>query len=618
MVRQRGGRGGSALSSFLRENNISASAIASAHQRRVQDAEAAAETAGHAQSSAVNDQDDEEVEVVDSEQQDVAGPSSTFRGLSAAEARKRKRKELHEIHKIKLTKEFKKARRFEKDSGKDDDEIAREILMSDRKRSKAVLKDFMPGQTDNCEICQKRFTVTPYTRAGPNGGLVCPKCGKNLADEDDGKKKTKNATNGSVGRPKTKGKKRLGGFGVGTKSLVTLCVETIAANISLADSFGDLPPVAVDRIARMLSKRRLMSPETLELFIQCQPENVSIYDASKLEKDHFIRIFQVCPTIKGLKLYNAIQFRDEVMEYLTGRELSLEHLYLAGANLLTESCWRNYLLAKGKDLKSLRVYFTDKQFNVGVIQTISESCSSLERLKICHNQGISNEDLKYVACTPSLQHVSLHLVQDTRTLAYVNIIEHLGKNLQTFSIRMVPYVGDGLLEAIHKNCTQLSKLRITHSEAMTDAGFTELFTGWKNKALRVIDFEKSFPMTNEDIEEGNPGKIGLHSSGFKAMMSHSGHKLKKLNLHGCQYLSSQAFEEVFASDKRYPDLVDMEISFCEAVTDFIVGLIYQSCPKLQKLNVFGCMKVSNPRVPRGKVLIGVPNARGMKTLGTKD
>ncbi|KAI0893309.1 RNI-like protein [Annulohypoxylon nitens] len=609
-------RGGSALSSYLRDNNISASAIASAHRQRMQDAEAAAETAGHTHNSTVNDQDDQEV--VDNEQQDITGPA-TFRGLSAAEARKRKRNELHGLHKIKLSKEFKKKRRFSWNAKKDDDELAREIMESDPKWTKrAAIKEFMAGQTDNCEVCQKRFTVTPYTRAGPNGGLVCPQCGKNLPDEDDGKKKTKNIANGPVGRPKAKGKKRVGSFGIGTKSLATLCVETIAANISLADSFGDLPPVAVDLISRMLSKRRLMSADTLELFIQCQPENVSIYDASQLEKDHFIRIFQVCSKITELKLYNAIQFKDEVMDYLTGRELSLEHLYLAGANLLTETCWRNYLLAKGRYLKSLRVYFTDQQFNSGVIQATSEFCQSLERLKIYHNQGITNDDLKYVARTPSLRHVSLHLAQETETRAYVDIIQHLGKILQTFSIRMVPQVGDELLEAIHENCTQLSKLRITHSEVMTDAGFVQLFTGWKNKPLRFIDFEKCYPMTNEDIDEDNSDKVGLHSKGFQAMMNHSGHKLKRLNLHGCQYISSKAFEEVFASGKRYNDLVEMELSFCEAVTDLIVGLVYQSCPKLQKLNVFGCMKVRDPRVPRGKVIIGIPNARGMKTFGTAD
>ena len=36
----------------------------------------------------------------------------------------------------------------------------------------------LPGQLENCEICDKRFTVTPYSKTGPDGGLLCVKCSK--------------------------------------------------------------------------------------------------------------------------------------------------------------------------------------------------------------------------------------------------------------------------------------------------------------------------------------------------------------------------------------------------------------------------------------------------------
>jgi DNA repair protein RAD7 len=35
-----------------------------------------------------------------------------------------------------------------------------------------------PGQFEHCEICSKRFTVTPYSKSGPDGGLLCTPCGK--------------------------------------------------------------------------------------------------------------------------------------------------------------------------------------------------------------------------------------------------------------------------------------------------------------------------------------------------------------------------------------------------------------------------------------------------------
>lgn len=146
----------SALTDFLASHNISAQQINLDYQARVQDAQrqaeaAAAETAAEAHEE-VSDQEED-----------------------AAERKKRKRKEEKAIAKIKASKEFKK-RKFEHqqddpDADSDSDALARDML----KKPKAPPK---PGQFANCEVCEKRFTVTPYTLSGQDGGLLCTKCGK--------------------------------------------------------------------------------------------------------------------------------------------------------------------------------------------------------------------------------------------------------------------------------------------------------------------------------------------------------------------------------------------------------------------------------------------------------
>ena len=115
----------------------------------------------------------------------------------------------------------------------------------------------------------------------------------------------------------------------------------------------------------------------------------------------------------------------------------------------------------------------------------------------------------------------------------------------------------------------------------------------------------------------NPDSVGLCSEGFKALMKHSGHKVRQLNIHACRHISREAFEEVFHENAHYPELRDLEISFCE-VTDFILGSIFRACPSIREVNVFGCMKVRSVRVPRGVILAGVPNAQGMMTEGADD
>jgi len=81
---------------------------------------------------------------------------------------------------------------------------------------------------------------------------------------------------------------------------------------------------------------------------------------------------------------------------------------------------------------------------------------------------------------------------------------------------------------------------------------------------------------------------------------------------------SESFEKVFAADKKYPELREMNVSFCQAVNDFVVGCIFRSCERLKTLKVFGNFGVRDVKVPKGRILIGVPNAMGMQIEGTED
>ncbi len=81
--------------------------------------------------------------------------------------------------KIKQSKEFKRRKFAEKnkkrekgadgdddddnDGEYDDESIARNMLY---KKAQP-----MPGQFENCEVCEKRFTVTAYSKTGPEGAL---------------------------------------------------------------------------------------------------------------------------------------------------------------------------------------------------------------------------------------------------------------------------------------------------------------------------------------------------------------------------------------------------------------------------------------------------------------
>lgn len=496
---------------------------------------------------------------------------------------------------------------YDSDDESGEDEAARAMF----EESMAPL----PGQMDNCEICDKRFTVTAYSRSGPDGGLLCPKCTKDL-DKDDGSARKKRKT--AAGRQRRQLQSSLlDGIYPGAKDLITLCVETLARNVDQADDFGDLPAPLVDRLAAILSKKRLLNSATFDLFLRPYNETITVYDGAKLSSDDYIKIFQIVPKVKNLRLRNAIQFKNKVMDHLLATTVELESLSVHGANLIDDERWNSFLAQKGSHLKALKVYYTDGHFGDEQLELLPKLCPGLDRLKISHNQKVTDKGIAHIANLANLQHLSLELYKPTSSPPYVDIINGIGPHLRTLSLATVLSIDDSVLEAIHENCQHLVKLRITDNEVLTDEAFAHLFTNWHNPPLTYIDLHKCRHIDAADPRE-NPDGIGLCSLGFEALMAHSGSSLKYIDINSCRHISRESFEAVFAPGKLYPELTNMNLSFCRNVNDFVVGCIFRTCPKIKTLEVFGNFGVREVRVPKGKILIGVPNAMGMQIEGTEE
>ena len=496
----------------------------------------------------------------------------------------------------------------------DDDKDGGEQSVVDLIRARA-------GFVDHCEICSKKFTVTPYTKTGPNGGLLCADCGRALNSDrmpDAKRPKPKPVAKGLGKKRDIQSRIMDRTFKVGAKDLTTLCVETLARNVELAESLGDLPPHLIDKTARLLSKRRLVNSKTVSLFVQPSTEVLKIYDGAKLTEQDLINCFTVPQKLHTFKIRNGIHFSDSVVAYLTTREIELQHLSVHGANLLSDDQWKAFLAAKGQHLRTLKVHFTDKYFGDEVIAAIVAHCPNLKALGLTHIGQLSAEAIRELAGLRNLNYLSLLLNDNIPAEAYQDLLEKVGPGLTTLSLRHALKADDGVLEAIREHCTSLVKLRITECINFTDAAFTKLFSEWENKTLEHIDLAKCRhldALQAQDVESG----IGICSNGFRALMEHYGRKLRHVNVESARYITAEAFDEVFGEGKEYPELKHLELSFCEKVTDYTVEKVFKTCPVLRELIVFGCLRVQGlVRVPNGKLLIGVPNVMGMIMEGADD
>jgi hypothetical protein len=149
--------------------------------------------------------------------------------LESPEDPVKKRKRQQAIARIKNSKEFAKRKaRFsgDYDDEEDDDSLALKIH-EEKNRPQ-------PGQLANCEICDKRFTVTPYSKAGPNGGLLCVDCSKKQR-ADEKKPPAKKRAPG-IGRRQNQANLLDGLTPHGTQSLLETCIKVCPWHLTVKSS----------------------------------------------------------------------------------------------------------------------------------------------------------------------------------------------------------------------------------------------------------------------------------------------------------------------------------------------------------------------------------------------
>ena len=190
------------MTDFLASNNISAAQINADYERRQAEARQREEQEATERGEAVKREngDDEEVEdCVD----------------IASNKKKRKRQQEKTLAKIKAGKNA-KSKKKSKGADSDNEDVDWEMYAKRKP---------LPGQLENCDICEKRFTVTPYSKTGPDGGLLCTKCSKDQDAEKKRDEKTKKQLFGRDKRRQVQSNLLDGVVQIGSKSLQELCIK---------------------------------------------------------------------------------------------------------------------------------------------------------------------------------------------------------------------------------------------------------------------------------------------------------------------------------------------------------------------------------------------------------
>lgn len=579
------------MTDFLASHNISAQQIQQDYQQRLADAERLQREATEADAAEKeNEQDDDD----DSE--------------DPVEKKKRKRKEEKALLKIKQSKEFKRRKAEqeldESDIDLDEDDLARNMMAKAKP---------LPGQLDNCEICEKRFTVTPYSGTGPDGGLLCGKCSKELKDEakkEAAANKKKNKAPAPRGRKRqTESDRLMGDVKSGAKSLVSMCVRKVANVVNDIEEFGDMPQDILDRLSQILSKQRVLTPRVLDLFLRPDVDRIVVYDCGKLETEDFQRIFGTMPHVEIVNLRFAGQLKDGPLLYMADKCKRIRHLQLGATNLVSDPTWVELFAKRGPQLESFKVSELNDSMRDETVEVMVKECRNLKRLKIRQCTHLTEASLDSLSTLTSLEHLTLAIAQDASSSTLVNLVTNLGPNLRTLCLENYQDLDDEVLDAIKNYCPKLSKLRITGSNICHDTAFASLF----DNNCPFPPLVRADVCENREIDSMNPDgpeedTIGFGTLALSNLLQHSGSRLERLDLKSDRHISHATLLECFDGVKQYPSLKDIDLSFVRAVDDVVVAGIFQSCPSLAKLALFACFNARGAGIPGGIAVVGLPNA----------
>lgn len=314
------------------------------------------------------------------------------------------------------------------------------------------------------------------------------------------------------------------------------------------------------------------------------------------------------PKVQSLNLRNAGQFKDEVIDYIIERLVPIRGLQLEAANLVSNGKWVEFFEKCGHRLEILKLSWLDYSMDDDTFMALIRHSPNIKRLKMKKCFRLGDVALGAMTELMQLEHLSLRFPTATSPGVLVDLISSVGPGLRTLSLEGFSDADDDALSMIHSSCKQLSKLRFTENDVCTDAGFVSLFANWSNPALAFIDLSSNRSV-DYAVPDGPEDPVGLASSGFEALMGHSGSRLERLDISSCRHITYESFSKAFGGKEQYPVLKDINISFLTKIDTSIVAGMFRSCPELIKVTAFGCFNVTEVAVPKGVALIGVPNAQ---------
>ncbi|ODQ68090.1 hypothetical protein NADFUDRAFT_81163 [Nadsonia fulvescens var. elongata DSM 6958] len=483
---------------------------------------------------------------------------------------------------------------------------------------------FQPGKIEFCYECNNRFTITVYTEHSSDAlGLLCHKCGKassqaNVKDANRRKEVSK------IERVAKKKRKQIAQAllnkidVVNVPKLQDLCIKLILDYIDDVEVLGDIGMDNLAKINKILSKNRVLNANSMKLFLSSDLTKLEFFDCSKLGPESYSMIAAYCPNLQELRLEMCGQLSNENLLYFATHLKHLKHIYLDGPFLIRSETWNRFFEICGDRLVEFHVR-NSHRFNNDNLLMLSERCGlvNLRKLTLGRVDGIDDMGLfefsisnfKHLQSLEISNPLNEALISNDILIGYM---AQYGINLQSLILNGCSGLGDRfILEGLLPFGRNLSTLSLDNLDQISESAMTQLFSTWANvQSTNTVLFGKDEEDNNNSQEyHGNNGLINLSlnkciqlgDTTLKAIFSHSFSTLVEFNYGGNQHTTEEGFGELIKylktdTDLRYmsPNLTHLNLGFTKFVNDLLietfVNQIFKGCLKI--VEVYGCNRVT--------------------------
>lgn len=303
----------------------------------------------------------------------------------------------------------------------------------------------------------------------------------------------------------------------------------------------------------------------------------------------FCTLASLNPSLVNLRIDFCGRINETSLNFWASSLPNLRRLELLGPFLVKPEGWKPFL--RGHPQLTGFLITQSPRFDLECMQVLAESCKGLMELRLNQVGLMSDEFLDHIKTFEEL--TSLDLSEPSKSLsadAVIDLLDAVGKNLVLLNLSKNEALDDEFVQrGLLPNVQRLSSLTLGELTEVTDAALASFFTQTPNTPLRTLSLRRNHALADESL---------------LALLAHSGHTLKELDINSWKDTSNEALMEI---GPKAPRLTNLDVGFCRKVDDFFVKAVLDGCKEMKELHVFGCNRLTEgcPRKVRKARLLCV-------------